>query len=1404
MSILEKYHHYFNIDPDYFPAVNESIITKNPEMWKKFYPHETFVKLLKNMINVLERKQKLSLWVEGAYGTGKSYAVLTMKKLLDVNEEYTEEYFTKYNMDMDLCNRLQNVRNSGRILTVHRYGSAAIRGDHNLIFAIQESIEESLASNNIKNKGNSALKDATKKWLSDKVNMKYFNDLITGEYSELFNGDDTAAILNKLDTYSGAALEKVMDRIFRVADERQIKALSLSVNSLSNWIREIIRTNNLKAIVFIWDEFSEYFYNNKYNLTGFQELCEISETEPFYFVIVTHVSSGLFNEKDQDFIKLSARFVVPHSLISLPENIAFQLMGAAMEKKEDKIILDFWEKIKDDLADRTKESRKLVKDTARITDEEMLSILPIHPYAALLLKHISSAFDSNQRSMFDFIKNEREDEIKGFQWFINNFGPEDINPLLTIDMLWEFFYDKGRDYLAYDIRSILSYIDRTGNKNLDSDEKRILKTVLLLNAISHNAGDSVELFIPNEKNINNAFEGSDIDSGAAGRIAEKLVRDKVLFKKQLGSGKIQYCSYNNDGDVDISPFLNQIENRSTTLLINEEIYSDKSKIYEAITLNSAIKLRYELKYISSSDFDITVKQLNNLDNSYNSKIIGVVCFARDDDESAVIRKKISDIVNSDNCSIIFIDSTSTPLGYDMFTQYKQDLAYSMAYQGANNELSKQYAINANDTLKKWKNRIYVGEFQVFSNERPDGERATNIEELNDILTRINKSKFPLCLESLHQHNTNMFASSYLKQGVEFGATQRATGVFSKFDNIVEGAWNLENYWIEKPSLLISKIKIHLNTLINNEFIKNGRVSIDSIYNSLKISPYGFMPCNLTAFILGFLLKEYISGNYSWSDGLTNDILNVEKLKEVIYEIISLQITPNQRHKDKYIVALTEAEKSFNKTVSEAFNIPLNLCTSIPNTRERIRLRMKDFTFPIWALKSILYKEKLKTNRFIVEDVIDYFCGIANSNNMDINKTDNDIAITIGNLSMENPEITEDLKNILNKDKCTQGMIEYLDKFDNGSLPSIASEIDDKGQYMNVLRSKFNQDSAVWLWNIETTHQIIHEVILEYRIIAESNKILPKTTSFKDMLNEWSVKCNHIRISYFAGKNHLGDIDQLLELLYEIKKTDTIQNSKKKDFLEQLKTKADSFQRFYTNQEEVFKEVCAYYLKEFSDGDIKKLYKDIPADVFTYEKVNYISLVEEKVNAFKANQKSEKLKILWREKAGTENPKEWSKLNRMPILCLIDDSDEYTKAKMAFDTINRKCVDEANIDKAMEYLKTATFFNLLDDQNALDKKFTENIIKRYAIILTNIYEVKEYLFASISEDPYEWYDFHELDKKLEQIAEAKYNEKGINQAMEIINRMDEKDAKQYLNVLIKNNINVGMEIIRDNYRGLKDD
>ena len=1400
MPLLDRYRNYFDIDPDYFPAVNEAVINANPDMWKKFFPHETFVKLIRNTVAVLDRKQKLSIWVEGAYGTGKSHAVLTLKRLLDASEPDTKEYFDKYRLDTDLCNNLQRIKNSGRILTVHRYGSSSIHGDQDLVLAIQESIDRAFELAGVENLGADSLKDSVVRYLEDEENKQSFGIYVKGSYSDLFGGDSVEDIIHKLKSYTGPALHALMEKIFKVARERQIKAFSMSAKDLADWIKGIIKANNLKAIVFIWDEFTEYFYNNARNLTGFQELTEISETDPFYFILVTHVSSGLFSDRDQDFIKLNGRFVNPHSLISLPENIAFQLMGAAMEKNPDSTVAADWEDIAEELEDRTKEARKLVKAAARIQDKELKDIIPIHPYTALLLKHISSAFDSNQRSMFDFIKNDRGDEIKGFQWFIDNYGPEDDNPLLTVDMLWEFFYDKGRDYLAHDIRSVLDYFTQSANQRLSGEEKRVLKTILLLQAISQHAGDSVELFIPNEKNVDNAFEGSDLDSGAAVRCAEKLVRDKVLFKKQLGGGKFQYNAYVSSVDPDqLDKFKKQIDAKSTTSFVLEQLV-DRTTITDAFALGGALKPRYELRFVSSSDFDSKIRELRNQEATFGNKIVAVICFAKDDQESTVIGKKIRAALSDGSYHLVFVDATTTPFGKNLYEQYREDMAQSMYQQGKDNGLMTQYANNAKDSLKKWKSNISEGEFVIYTEKKPNGERATSMDALYAILADINKAKYPESLESAYTVIANMYMPSSLKQGVECGANQKTAGTFlsgspaTKLENALAGAWQVSDYWTSHPSLHISRLKVKVDAMINEQFQSSNRVSIKTIYDALKEAPYGFMPCNLTAFILGFLLKEYTSGAFSWSDGLTNDVLDVNKLKEMVSEVISLQITPNSRYKDKYIVAMTEEEKAFNEATSVAFGISRNLCTSVEQTRERIRNRMKEFSFPIWTLKYTLDGRTLKTRKEVLENLIDSFCGIANSHNIAGARTDSDIAMEIGRTCIANRDAAEDLRTLLTKENCLEGMKAYLNGFEGGALPALAAEIGDGGQYINVLRKKFDADAANWVWNIETAQQKIRETILDYQIIAESNKYVDKTVSLDKTVAEWCEKCQYIRISYAAAKNYLNDLGPFLELLHTIKKAGQLLDSQKPKFLDLLRTYGGAFVAFRNNQENLFKQVCSFYLEGFNDAEISDLFKSIPGGVFTYDKSEYIKLVDQKTQDFRRNLGVERLKKLWRERTGSSSPREWSNKHKMPILSIISDS-ELATARAAFDTINKAHPDAVAVDKAIRYLEGASFYDRLTDASYLDQVFIHSIIKGYSVMLTDVDEVKEYLDSRITADAYDWFGLPEVDKKLRQMAEDRYNKFGCDKALEKIDDMEVAEVKRYLKELIKDNMIVGMEIIK---------
>lgn len=1390
--MLEKYRDYFDIDPEYFPQVNKELIDENPELWKKFYPHNTFVKMLKDTISILSRKQKVSLWVEGAYGTGKSHAVLTMKKLLEVSEEETKEYFDRFSniLSNDLFNSLQQIKNSGKkLLTVHRYGSSNINGDADLCFLIQKSIAQALKENGLKG-GDNTLRNEWIKWLS----QDWVHHFFTEERLERFGGDDVAQIIENLQEFEGDALQALMSQLMDLAKQERLPELQMTTDDLITWIEEVIKINDLKAIAFIWDEFTEFFKNNARHLTGFQQIVDLSSRIPFYMIIVTHDVMHIFPEGDKDWKKIMDRFLQPICNIELPENMAFKLMGQAMQESRDEGVQKDWHDTRDSLYERTHESRERVKKKANIDDTTLKSILPIHPYAALLLKHISSAFDSNQRSMFDFIKNNRGDEIQGFQYFIDHCGPDDDNPYLTVDMLWDFFYEKGKEFLSHDIRTILDCYPLSESKNLDENEKRVLKTILLLQAISQRTGNTVELFVPDERNLDNAFDGTDLENDEANKIARSLCKSKVIFKRPIPGGKEQYSALVNATNNDeLKAKIEEQRQKDTTRLI------DEAKISDSFSLKGALGLRYQLHFVSPSNFKLTINRLNSDLNKLGNKIVAIVALAKDDKEAITVNKQIEEAVQSGSYPFVFIDASLNPLGNDLLEQYSEHMANSLVNMKQDKDIATQYSRNATDVLKKWCKKITEGEFIVYNLEGVS-ERANNIEQLMSMLERINKRKYPNGLETIGTVNATMWTATNLKSGAECGATENVSGSYrssnveTKLENYLGETWNKEEYWVNAPYHPISKIKTFITEFIDKQFDANGQVSIRDIYDQLKGGTYGFMPCNLTAFVLGFLLKEYVkTGTYNYTDGTVSETLSVDKLKGMIDEIIKNENTPISRYKDKYIGKMKPEEKAFIEASAKIFKLPLQSCVTSEKTRDLIRQKMREFYFPIWVLKYNLSDEIIKASEDEIKNLIDGFLGIANSGNF--GKTDKEFALETGKLCISNPDAVEDLASLMNSIKITAGMEAYLHIYSDGKLISLADEVSDSGQYINHLKEKFRVNDANWVWSVDTANQKIDDLILEYRIIIASNKVLPKNISYTQTIKEWCDCTKSIRISYQYAKNYWEELSDLMAMLYEVKRNGRLSDDKRQVFLNLITTHGNAFKNFRSDQIAVFKKSCSFLLSNLEDEEVNDVFKQIVGECFTAEKGAYQTAVENAIEKFKSEQGSEKMKKLWREKTKSDSPRAWSKDHKTPIQCLVNDA-EMQDASIVFNTLNNKNNSTAAIEKAIQFIENAAFIDMLDNEDMIDSAFRSAIVKQYSVMFDDLDEVRSYLVNHLSSEPFEWwFNMPAVDKKLKEFAQYKYNKSGCDKALAKIDEMDVADVKQYLKELIRDNMTVGIEIIK---------
>jgi len=1410
--MVSTYRKYFDIKKQYYPCVTDELISKGGVDWKDFYPHPTFINLIETTADVIERKQPLGIWVEGGYGTGKSYAALTLSNLLNADRKTTEAYFDRYNLDKTLqkrfCAMKERKDDSGnvkKIVTVHCYGTSSIDGDADLCSIMQESIIKELKDAGCIYMGQTTLKEASLKWLSIPRNKAYFESILAADNS--FIGQTADDVIKGLQTYSGESLSMLMGKIAKLGKENGVDPMKLDVKIFIKWLKDVIQGNNLQELFFIWDEFTKYFQNHIHDLTGFQEIMEVTETNNFCLLVVTHssVSEGIVNDGKSE-KKIMDRFVKPTCVIDLPENIAFKLIGHALEKNTDEQIAQEWKEICETQFFDTAVSRKMIEGKLKvltsddISDEDMMSILPIHPYAALILKYIASSFQENTRSMFAYIKNNLGTKLKDFQWYIDNYGPYTANPFVTIDMLWEYFYqDEGR-YLRQDIRNILSSISKAKSYKLDDEQTKILKTVLLMQAISYMNGDAVDCFYATEKNLNLAFEGTIIGNSAAS-IADSLRKMNILFSKII-QGQTVYI----------------VQLIATTTIKKEDVEAKwptskliaNEKFSDPLSMPGALKLRFSFM---SATHDTIVSCINKLKKqAYRKGIFDCICvYSKNDAESHTIASEIDKCLKeskNDDLNLTIIDTGATPFGNDRWNSFIEYMVQSEAFDKNDNTQSQNYSQKAFEEIRAWKEAMQDnGAFYIcrkVDNGTVKRDRRTNLDDLYVGLYSIVGEIYPLAPELNYDLIDGVYLISYLKLGVKSAVNGKTEGLYNaaqpkkKLEEALKGAWNKPieyRYWKEAPQMYISQIKKCVDEVIADEFDKCDRVAISTIYTKLTEAPYGFLPCNLTAFILGFILKDYIGNQYGYDDSITGGEMNLANLSAMIEWVIKYAAGQDTKYREKYIVTLTEEIRKFNELTCAAFSINAEQCTNIPNTRNYIRNRMKDLTFPVWCLDYYLNDISLVTSKEKVSKAIQLYAGIAN--NATMGQSESDIATAIGELYKENPTLMQDLPFLFVKKNCIAGMLNYLAGFNDGELLKLAVEIEDEDQYINEVKKKFDADSANWVWVKETADKKIGEVIVEYSIIAESNKLIGKAKNLRESLDGWKTKCGNIRVSYDASKNYLGDIEPLVKALYDLKRQGSLLDSQKVGFLRLLQEKGDLFDEYYKNQISLFSSVCDFYVNEFDAEEQGELFTTIPTgDTFTKDKPLYLQLVEKAAKEFKSTLGKDKLRNLWRQKTNTDSPEEWSKQNLTPIICMVKE-EEYEKARQAFLTLSRQHPEGDETVKAMEYLKTASFYVDLSDKAKCDEAFNEKILKGYSALLS-IDDVRSYLKERASAQPHDWYSNPMVDKLIKEFAIAKYDTEGSVLATSIVDKMkDISELKTYLKKLIQADISIGIGIIKAN-------
>jgi len=1377
---MAVYKDYFQIDENYFPCVNESAINAGLK-WDEFYPHATFIDLLRKTERVLSRQEKRSIWISGAYGTGKSYAAFALSRLLTATSDETETYFNKYEAlapyRTDLLQKLLSAKNNGQILTCYRYASSSIDNGNDLIIVVQELIAKAVEKAALKHTGSNTLKQGIFAWLSVEQNKQFFNAYVEKDYKDLFGGWNTDDIIERLSKPEGNA--DLVAKINQMASAIGILAIKMDMDGLIAYIKDIIAGNNLNALVFVLDEFSEFFQNNRGRLTDFQKLVEIVAEVPFYLMVVAHDMETYFHEKDDVGKKLKGRFNSVN--IDLPDNIALDLMRDALKIKEDEAVRSDWEGKLDDLQDFTKKARKAVAECTGIKDEVLKGVLPLHPMSALLLKHISKAFESNQRSMFDFIKNDGD--YKAFQWFIENHGPLDgTTALLTVDMLWDFFYSTGRDNLALPIRNILDTYKKAEAHQLMSEELQVLKTILIMQAVSTHLNDAIPLFIANEQNLYLCFEGTDYELQAPA-IANKLVREEVLYKKTLGNNKFCYATVVMAGDAAErdQKKAEKIEKLRTLDLCIEDMT-------RAFNLAAPLKIRYDLTFAAHDD--ITTKTNRFVNEGGSNTFHAIIGVAKDDNEAALIRKLMQDKIRNvvpDDKNIIFIDTTPTPFGTDSIGQYAEYMADSEILRGKDNAAADDMLRKGKQVAGTWGNRIYSNQIIIYSKSNLDGERYNNWQQALNGLRELVITKYPQVFEFSQGITEATLQSGSKPQWVEAGIEEKSSGQTVAAEKLVNVARKDDEYWMTDAYSPLGIIKNALEKKIKTELDENSKIALFDIITFL-CNEYGFVPSSLYSFLTGFLLKEYANEAYRLSDEANNEKMNTERMKGAIDEAFKQIYAPSVRYRDRFIRVMSPEEQLFCGLMGDVFDIPENQCGSVEDVIKRVRIKEKTKCLPAWVL--------MEKASGIEVDFITEFVKLLNPEQGANIST---ISSNIGKLVDSDEELADKLKALVTDENRRDAMKSYLSVFENGVLLSLAKAIGAEDKVVGDIQKHFGDDTdGLWLWNKETGEGQIRKVIWEYEFIKKSNELLiRRNSSVADTLSAWQEKLKFVKISHDI-LSETPEFALFATVLYIVAKG--AGRDYLKEFYNCLTTYGEAIVVFLKSDKDAFAKACVFQLQGLSEQEIGEVYKNIPNDCFVLNKQNYLQKVHQIIEDYKSNMARLQLRELWREKTETDYPYAWSSKYKTPLLACVP-ANKWNEYKRAFGAINRSDPGDAEVKFALEFLVANPIWDDITNQEKIDKAFRKAILGNFKAVLTDLSEVREYLAKhAVSISPYDWSGHSEITRLVRELALSKYNQEPYERVVRRIDSMDGEKLKTYLKRLVKGNMVVGIEILEDGEEG----
>lgn len=1334
--------------------------------------------------------------MSGAYGTGKTFASFVIKHILEDDLNKVKEYLEHNNLS-SIYNRLAGIRGKGKILVVHQSSSAGINSQNKFLNTITESVKRTLRENNYNYMGESSIYEKVLDTLKDTDSAFNFQAAFRKHRGQFMEYSKPESVIKDLEELADDERLDLLEKIVAVA-ELESYNWSMSVQDIIYWLRDIREKNNLYAIVFIWDEFTEFFRNNVNNITGLQEIAQATAEIGFYFFLITHSDANQLIPDEPQRRIIEARFKLCN--IILAENTAFQLMGQALRVEPD--LKNEWKKICLELLDLSKRGAiNLILDRdSTITQADMKKLFPLHPYSSYLLRIISQNISSNQRTMFQFLCADYliGGEVQtNFRWFIDNYYYEiGAWNFLTVDWLWDYFLRLDNPDLAQNFKDAISYYMNFQDICQNKNQRRVLKATLILFALQgQNAGNrttgSTSLLRSSKDNICACFAGTPLESEIL-QALNFLVSKGIISSMEGTDGTYYIMSTAQIDQERLKELVAQIKREKTFDTIIKESTYDVAKNFKPNS--NFLKNRFDVQFISPTKFlQTSHDSLRPADN----QILAFYIFAGDEVEQGKVNQTVQKIFEKFPKRCIVADFSGTPFTSARYEKFANNKAKELYFKDVPNqrEQVKLAANEAKHVVEEWDQQISVANVRVYRSVE-ESVQVSGTKNFLRQLEQINQNFYPYGLETITLNDKIFNPQGFTQKVAEYALGMANIAGSHSYFNLIEiefkniGGRSTREYWLKNPSHSICKMKAAVEEVIKIGFENKNEVRFSDIWDALKKPPFGLTKCGGSVYIFAALLKEYADSLYYVRDVNSNTPPLIDsKLANLVYS--SVKEIGNFR--EIFIIKQTPEQVNFCKITREIFCLYNEKLNSIDDVAKNINVQLTQKKFPIWSLKYYV-DEKFHDSSYLnffsnFVNLMEEFISPQTVNTRDKTKVANEIYA----LYDENALYIDELKNLVRDDNFRDGMAFYVAQY-KPKLTQITGRLKiESAEYLSRLTAKFSADAS-YLWKVEDFNKQIDNLYLELRVIDALNLILSEPQKqFYNAQHDLSTKLNRIKIPRSLVEKFQPDLQNIFQAF------DVVNKNSVKDFelaINQIKNFAAQFKNFFDSQFSIFTEILRQNVDTtLDDKKIGILYDNTPGGTFFQSTDEFISAINRYLQTLRQGERTQKFFDTWQNLTGTTSPADWSKQNELPILCLFQDC--LNDAQLCFQALNKSLqLSAEKIDAALNFLHSGKL-ERLRDKNRCEKIFVEYFGgENYSLVL-DVESLRKILRQNLGEDVYSWYSkkFH-CSTHIKNFAEDNYRKNFVAKVREKVRALSAEEAQKYLEELIEKDTLLGIRVLKN--------